>query len=249
MSFQPSNSHAEDQRCPGSMQHSSRHLALVAGDNVIRCDAGELHVLPDSRPPALLAATAGLPDHVAVRSLQKQHAAAGSYPTALAHAMRLHCDRAGGQVSRQRVAAHASQREGSTLSDTDSGAHCSPAASAFPSRIPWSLTRAVHNAANSGDMARSTAAIATGRCSDADEAHGEGTEEPDDAESDLGEEGWLEGSAITGNELTMCAAAWAQLTHHGHCAIHCRLNAYHGTQCVCSFVFAQQRKLYRLHVP
>ena len=45
---------------------------------------------------------------------------------------------------------------------------------------------------------------ADGRGSDHDPERGEEVDSPEDTASEPGEDGWLEGSAITGNELTMC---------------------------------------------
>jgi len=50
------------------------------------------------------------------------------------------------------------------------------------------------------------AGTVNGRGSDRDPEHGEEVESPEDTASEPGEDGLLEGSAITGNELTMCGS-------------------------------------------
>ena len=45
---------------------------------------------------------------------------------------------------------------------------------------------------------------ASGRGSEHERGPDEDVESPEDTTSEPGEDGWLEGSAITGNELTMC---------------------------------------------
>ncbi len=169
----------------------------------------------------------------------------GARPHPAIHAHRLRCECAGAGIGRRRVSAAAVQREGSTLSDTDSGAFvqlswepCACIRHAIclhplcllqevflpfplrcscesdlrllqmhgPSRVPSSRLGRWPQACTCTAMQRCWAATGTanGRGSDRAPEHGEEVEPPEDTASEPGDDGWLEGSAITGNELTMC---------------------------------------------